>query len=359
MSPAPAVLPVFDGHNDLPYRLRVLGRDSATTIDRLDGTHTDLARLAAGGVGAQWWSVWVPGDIPEPDAVVQVLEQIERVYGFVGAHPDRMVLCSTAADVEAARASGRLASLIGAEGGHSIASSLDVLRTLARLGMRYMTLTHNQSTSWADSATDEPRCGGLSDFGREVVAEMERLGVLVDLSHVAVTTMHAALDTVTKPVMFSHSSARAVCDHVRNVPDEVLQRLPGNGGVCMVTFVAQFISPDVYTWEREELPARAKAAGIDEEDWGALDAFEQSLDVAVPVATVQQVADHVEHVREVAGLDAVGLGGDYDGCRTLARGLGDVSGYPALLDELRARSWSADELSALTWRNALRVLAGG
>jgi membrane dipeptidase len=359
MGPASAVLPVFDGHNDLPYRLRHLGCDSAVAIDRLERTHTDLDRLAAGGVGAQWWSVWVPGDIPEPDAVVQVLEQIQRVHGFVGRHPDRMALCTTAAEVAAARAGGRLASLIGAEGGHSIGSSLDVLRALARLGMRYMTLTHNQSTTWADSATDEPRCGGLSDFGREVVAEMERLGVLVDLSHVAVTTMHAALDAVTKPVMFSHSSARAVCDHVRNVPDEVLQRLPGNGGVCMVTFVAQFISPEVYAWERDELPARARAAGIDEEDWSALDELEQSLGDAVPVATVQQVADHVEHVREIAGLQSVGLGGDYDGCRTLARGLDDVTGYPALLDELRGRGWSDDELSDLTWRNALRVLAGG
>jgi membrane dipeptidase len=225
--------------------------------------------------------------------------------------------------------------------------------------MRYMTLTHNQSTSWADSATDEPRCGGLSDFGLAVVAEMERLGVLVDLSHVAVTTMHAALDAVTKPVMFSHSSARGVCDHVRNVPDDVLQRLAGNGGLCMVTFVAQFISPDVYAWEKDELPGRARAAGVDEEDWGALDAFEQSLDIAVPVATVEQVADHVEHVRDVAGLAAVGLGGDYDGCRTLSRGLQDVAGYPALLDVLRSRGWSEDDLSALTWRNALRVLAGG
>lgn len=353
-----SVLPVFDGHNDLPYRLRHLGLDSSTSIDRLDRAHTDLDRLVAGNVGAQWWSVWVPGDIPEPEAVVQVLEQIARVHGFVGRHPDRLASCTTADEVEAAREQGRLASLIGAEGGHSIASSLDVLRSLARLGMRYMTITHNQSTAWADSATDEPRCGGLSDFGREVIAEMERLGVLVDLSHVAVTTMHAALDVATKPVMFSHSSARAVCDHVRNVPDDVLQRLSGNGGLCMVTFVAQFISPEVYAWEREELPERARAAGIDEEDWSALDAFESSLGASVPVATVQQVADHVEHVREVAGLAAVGLGGDYDGCRTLARGLTDVTGYPALLDELRGRRWSTDDLSAITWRNALRVLRG-
>lgn len=278
----------------------------------------------------------VPGDIPEPVAVVQVLEQIEHVHGFLARHADRMVLCTTATDVEAARRAGLLASLIGAEGGHSIGSSLDVLRAFTRLGMRYMTLTHNQSTAWADSATDDPRCGGLSDFGRAVVAEMERLAVLVDLSHVAVTTMHAALDVVTKPVMFSHPSARAVCDHVRNVPDEVLQRLAGNGGVCMVTFVAQFISPDVYAWERDELPERAKAAGIDEDNWSALDAFEATLGV-VPVATIQQVADHVEHVRDVAGVQSVGLGGDYDGCRTLAGGLTPPRGAPRARHPVRGR----------------------
>jgi membrane dipeptidase len=351
--------PVFDGHNDLPYRLRSLGHDSSVAIDRVERSHTDLDRLQAGGVGAQWWSVWVPGDIPEPEAVVQVLEQIERVHRFVARHPRRTALCTSADEVEAARASGRLASLIGAEGGHSIASSLDVLRALVRLGMRYMTLTHNQSTAWADSATDAPRADGLSDFGREVVAEMERLGVLVDLSHVAVTTMHAALDVAARPVLFSHSSARAVCDHVRNVPDEVLRRLPGNGGVCKVTFVAQFLSKDVHVWESEELPARLTQAGVDPDDDEAVTAYERSLGSVAAVATVQQVADHVEHVREVCGVQGVGIGGDYDGCRTLARGLEDVSCYPALLDELRARRWSDDDLGALTWRNALRVLRGG
>ena len=351
--------PVFDGHNDLPFRMRVLGHPSDASVDVVSRAHTDLDRLHAGGVGAQWWSVWVPGDIPEPDAVVQVLEQIERVHRFVARHPERTALCRSADDVERARARGLLASLIGAEGGHSIGGSLDVLRALARLGMRYMTLTHNQSTAWADSATDEPRSGGLSDFGREVVAEMERLGVLVDLSHVAVTTMHAALDVATRPVLFSHSSARAVCDHVRNVPDEVLLRLEGNGGVCMVTFVAGFVSKDVDVWERQELPDRLARAGIDPEDADAVTAYERSLGDAVPVATVEQVADHVEHVREVCGLPGVGLGGDYDGCRVLARGLEDVSCYPALLDVLRERRWSDDELGALTWRNALRVLRGG
>lgn len=351
--------PVFDGHNDLPYRMRLLGHDSSAPVDRVERSHTDLDRLGAGGVGAQWWSVWVPADIPEPEAVVQVLEQIERVHRFVARSPERTALCTTAAEVEAARSRGQLASLIGAEGGHSIGSSLDVLRALARLGMRYMTLTHNSSTAWADSATDAPRAGGLSDFGREVVGEMERLGVLVDLSHVAVTTMHATLDVATKPLLFSHSSARAVCDHVRNVPDDVLLRLADNGGVCMVTFVGAFVSKDVHVWESEELPSRLEAAGVDPADDDAVTAFERSLGDAVPLATVHQVADHVDHVREVTGVQGVGLGGDYDGCRMLARGLEDVTRYPALVDELRARRWSDDDLGALTWRNALRVLAGG
>ncbi len=351
--------PVFDGHTDLPYRMRVLGHETGTPVDRVERSHTDLDRLATGGVGAQWWSVWVPADISEPDAVVQVLEQVERVHRFVARSDDRTVLCTTAAEVEAARARGLLASLIGAEGGHSIGSSLDALRVLARLGVRYMTLTHNSNTSWADSATDAPRVGGLSDFGRGVVAEMERLGVLVDLSHVAVTTMHAALDSGTRPVLFSHSSARAVCDHVRNVPDDVLLRLAGNGGVCMVTFVAAFVSKDVHVWESEELPGRLAAAGVDPADDDAVTAFERSLGDAVPVATLQQVADHVDHVREVCGVQGVGLGGDYDGCRVLASGLADVTSYPALVEELRSRGWSDDDLGALTWRNALRVLAGG
>jgi membrane dipeptidase len=351
--------PVFDGHNDLAYRLRALATgEPAADISTLAGTHTDLRRLEAGGVGAQWWSVWVPADQPEESALRQVLEQIDLVHRWVATHPDRMSLCTSAGDVEKARADGRLASLLGAEGGHSIASSLGALRCLALLGVRYMTLTHNFSTAWADSATDLPRAGGLSDFGREVVKEMERLGVLVDLSHVADPTMHAALDLATRPVIFSHSSARAVCDHVRNVPDDVLGRLPANGGVCMVTFVASFVSDDYRQWDIE-LEAAAAAGGVDVDDWDALSAFERGWSPAAPPVTVAQVADHIEHVRSVAGLDHVGVGGDYDGCRVLVERMPDVGGYPALVDELRSRSWSDTEIGALTWRNALRALAGG
>jgi membrane dipeptidase len=332
--------PVFDGHNDLPWRIRQLGLDAQAAIDRVENSHTDLDRLRAGGVGAQWWSVWVRGDQPEADAVVEVLQQIELVHAWIARHGDRMALCTTAADVAAARSRGVLASLLGAEGGHSIASSLEVLRALHRLGVRYMTLTHNFNVGWADSATDKPDVGGLSDFGREVVREMERLGVLVDLSHVADTTMNDALDVATKPVLFSHSSARAVCDHVRNVPDDVLARLPGNGGVCQVTFVAPFVSNEVKEWELEN--GGHEAAGPDR-----------------PVATVSQLADHVDHVRDVAGVDHVGIGGDYDGCVHLVDRMHDVSCYPALIEELASRGWSDDDLGKLTWRNALRVLAGG
>ncbi|MCA1711976.1 MAG: dipeptidase [Actinobacteria bacterium] len=347
--------PVFDGHNDLPYRVRQIDENApAVDIGRLAATHTDLERLAAGGVGAQWWSVWVPADQPEEMALRQVLEQVDLVHRWVARQPDRMVLCTSAAEVERAHASGRLASLLGAEGGHSIASSLGALRMLAALGVRYMTLTHNFSTAWADSATDAPRVGGLSDFGREVVAEMERLGVLVDLSHVAPSTMHDALDVATRPLVFSHSSARAVCDHVRNVPDDVLARLTGNGGVCMVTFVAGFVSDEVRLWELE-VEAAAEEQGVGAE---GLAAFALTRGPR-PVATVQQVADHVEHVRAVAGIDHVGLGGDYDGCPVLVDGMGDVTGYPVLLEELRSRGWPAKDLGRLTWRNALRVLAGG
>jgi membrane dipeptidase len=351
--------PVFDGHNDLAYRLREMSTaEPAVDISRLQGTHTDLGRLASGGVGAQWWSVWVPADQPEETALRQVLEQVDLVHRWLVTHPDRMQLCTSAADVESARKSGRLASLLGAEGGHSIASSLGALRCLAALGVRYMTLTHNFSTSWADSATDVPRAGGLNAFGREVVAEMERLGVLVDLSHVAETTMNAALDVVRRPVIFSHSSTRAICDHVRNVPDQVLQRLPHNGGVCMVTFVASFVSEEYRQWDTE-LEVAAVAAGVDVDDWAALTAFEESRPGTTPKATVAQVADHVEHVREIAGIDHVGVGGDYDGCRVLVDRMPDVGGYPALVEELRARHWSDDEIGALTWRNAVRALAGG
>jgi membrane dipeptidase len=248
---------------------------------------------------------------------------------------------------------------MGAEGGHSIDCSLAVLRAMSALGVKYLTLTHNENVPWADSATDEPVLGGLSDFGREVVAELNRLGMLVDLSHVSADTMRDALAVSSAPVIFSHSSARAVCDHVRNVPDDVLTTLAGNGGVCMVTFVPYFVSEDCRAYEAE-VTAQMLERGENIQDWQARMAAIARYAAeghARPTATVAQVADHVEHVREVAGVAHVGLGGDFDGCDQLPVGLEDVSGYPALIAELQQRGWSDSELAALTGENLLRVLA--
>jgi membrane dipeptidase len=249
-----------------------------------------------------------------------------------------------------------IGSLLGAEGGHSINNSLGTLRTLYRHGVRYLTLTHNENTDWADSATDEPRHGGLTAFGREVVAEMNRMGMLVDLSHVAASTMHDALDATEAPVIFSHSSARAVCDHPRNVPDDVLARLAGNGGICMVTFVPHFVSPTVREWGAAMQEAAA-AAGVDVRDLDALQRFATRYPVPQPPATIEDVVAHLEHVREVAGIEHIGLGGDYDGVTSLPVGLEDVSCYPALLDALRSRGWSEDDLLRLTSQNITRVFA--
>ena len=354
-----ARFPIVDGHNDLPIALRELnGYDlDAYPVDvEQKQTFTDLVRLRAGGVGGQFWSVFVPCGAGA-ESVRMTLEQIDFVLRMVARYPERLALALTAADVTAAFEQRRIASLMGAEGGHSIGGSLAVLRVLHSLGVRYMTLTHNDNTPWADSATDVPVHGGLTDFGREVVREMNRLGMLVDLSHVAPSTMRDALATSTAPVIFSHSSARAVCDHVRNVPDDVLRTLAGNGGVCMVTFVPQFVSADCRDWSAE-VTAGMLERGEDPKDWAAHEAAaaRQAEREPAPVATAKQVADHVEHVREVAGIDHVGLGGDFDGCRPMPVDLGDVAAYPTLIAELLARGWSEDDVAALTHRNVLRVL---
>ena len=353
-----ARFPILDGHNDLAWELREqFGYDlDAYPLDvRGDRTQTDLVRLAEGGVGAQFWSVFVPCSLGAR-SVAATLEQIDFVLRMVARYPDRLALALTAADVERALAEGRIASLLGAEGGHSIDSSLAVLRTLHALGVRYLTLTHNDNVPWADPATDVPVLGGLSGFGREVVAEMNRLGMLVDLSHVAATTMRDALAVSTAPVIFSHSSARAVNDHVRNVPDDVLADLATNGGICMVTFVPAFVSNEVREWDEVVLAGMAER-GEDRRDWlahqRAAQAYAQR--VPAPVATVAQIADHVDHVRAVAGVEHVGLGGDFDGCDPMPSGMQDVSCYPALVSELLDRSWSEADLAALTHGNALRV----
>ncbi|MFF5858002.1 dipeptidase [Streptomyces sp. NPDC012751] len=352
--------PVVDGHNDLPWALREQVHYDLDALDiagdHPDRLHTDLPRLRRGGVGAQYWSVYVPSDQPEP--VAATLEQIDCVRELLARYPADLAPALTAADLETARAEGRIASLMGAEGGHSIANSLGTLRGLYALGVRYMTLTHNDNVDWADSATDEPNVGGLSAFGREVVHEMNRLGMLVDLSHVAATTMRDALDTSAAPVIFSHSSARAVCDHPRNIPDDVLERLPANGGVAMVTFVPKFVLQAAVDWTAAA-DENLRAHGLHHLDTSpeAMKlhrAFEQRT--PRPVATVATVADHLDHMREVAGIDHLGIGGDYDGTAFTPDGLDDVSGYPNLVAELLDRGWSRTDLAKLTWQNAVRVL---
>jgi membrane dipeptidase len=352
--------PILDGHNDLPWALRELGRSDLDGVDLTGGiaeTHTDLPRLRAGGVGAQFWSVFVPSKLQGDSAVAATLEQIDLTRRLIARFPGALEQAGTADDVERAMAAGKVASLMGAEGGHSIASSLGVLRTLYTLGVRYMTLTHNDNVPWADSATDEPAAGGLTDFGREVVAEMQRIGMLVDLSHTAPDTMRAALDAARGPVIFSHSSARAVCDHPRNVPDDVLARLAEGGGVCMVTFVPSFVSPECRAWD-VEVTAQMRERGLDPKDYNARMrvSAERASGNPRPNATIAQVADHVEHIRSVAGVEHVGLGGDYDGTDQQPEGLADVSGYPALIAELLSRGWTESDCALLASGNILRVL---
>ena len=351
--------PVFDGHNDLPWALREAGESQAVPVDITEPvpfTQTDLPRLRAGRVGAQFWSVYVPAELEGDAAVSATLEQIDLVHRLIARHPAALGLALTADDVQQLMAAGKVASLIGAEGGHSIAASLGVLRAMYALGVRYMTLTHNRNIPWADSATDEPALGGLSDFGRTVVIEMQRIGMLVDLSHVSADTMNDALDVATAPVIFSHSSARAVTKHPRNVPDEVLERLAANGGVAMVTFVPQFVSAACQEWDLAAA-AEAQRRGI---DYRTISERTQLADWVeehpMPAATLRDVADHVDHVRAAAGLDHVGIGGDFDGCTQLPVGLTNVSCYPALFAELLDRGWSSADCGKLASGNILRVL---
>jgi membrane dipeptidase len=352
--------PLVDGHNDLPWEAREQTGYDFEALDisgRLTTTQTDLPRLADGGVGAQFWSVFVPSTLQGDSAVTATLEQVDGVHRMIGSYADRLALARTADEVEAATATGRVASLLGAEGGHSIGCSLGTLRMLHVLGVRYLTLTHNDNTPWADSATDVPVVGGLSEFGREVVREMNRLGMMVDLSHVAATTMRDALETTDAPVIFSHSSVLALCDTPRNVPDDVLAALPANGGVCMVTFVPEFVSPATSAW-RVEAAAAAAEVGVEARDWEAFGRFTAGWqrEHPKPDATIGQVVAHLEHVREVAGIDHIGIGGDYDGTDTFPVGLEDVSGYPRLVAALLERSWSEAEIGQLVRGNTLRVM---
>ncbi len=352
---------LVDGHNDLPWAIRSYkaapGDFAAYDLRRRTAGQTDIARLRQGGVGAQFWSVYIPGELPSGAARMQ-LEQIELARRMIALYPDAFQLTRTVAEIRAANEAGRIASLLGIEGGHAIENSLGVLRVYYDLGVRYMTLTHNTHTDWADSAAQVPaRHGGLSEFGEEVVREMNRLGMLVDLSHTSVETMRDALRVSRAPVIFSHSAASALCDVPRNAPDDILRALKGNGGVFMVTFVSGFIDPEV---------ARVTQPAIEEFNLRARDLKSEAereklhreviLSLQLPRTTVARVADHIEHVRDVAGIEHVGIGGDFDGSTFLPEGLTDVSMYPNLFAELMRRDWSDRDLKLLAGENLLRAM---
>lgn len=353
--------PLIDGHNDLPWEARDLVSYDFDKLDVAAGTdgrtHTDVPRLREGMVGGQFWSVYVPSNQPGSQAVTQTLEQIDAVHQMIGRWPEAFGLARTADEVESVFASGRIASLLGAEGGQSIDSSLAVLRMLYVLGVRYMTLTHNDNNPWADSATDEPVHDGLSRFGVEVVREMNRVGMLVDLSHVSADTMRAALSVSESPVIFSHSSARAVCDSPRNAPDDVLETLRDKNGVIMSTFVPAFVSPACAQW-RKDAGEAARDKGIAPTDVGSFQKFsdEWAQRHPQPVATLDDVVAHFVHIREVAGIDHLGVGGDYDGVTVLPEGMGDVTSYPKVFAALADLGWSDEDLAKVAGGNVLRVL---
>jgi len=357
-------VPLVDGHNDLPWEYRKRFQNHMDRIDLRGGTgkldpplHTDIPRLREGGVGGQFWSVYVPVEITGADAIQATMEQIDDVHRLVERYPDTFELARTADDVVRIHKAGRIASLIGMEGGHSIHDSLAALRQFYAAGARYMTITHTKNTAWADSATDAPQHGGLTRFGEEVVREMNRLGMLVDLSHVSPETMKKAIAVSAAPVIFSHSSARALDDHPRNVPDDVLRLMPENGGVVMVTFVPSFASAAVREWNARDTAEEARLKALYPEDPERVKREREDWrrQHPAPRATLEQVADHVEHVRQVAGIDHVGIGSDFDGIESVPLGLENVSAYPALLAELLRRGWTDGEIGKLAGLNVLRV----
>jgi membrane dipeptidase len=357
--------PLIDGHNDLPWALRQgFGNDphgvDLTTNQSTNPTrlHTDIPRLRAGGMGGQFWSVYVPASMTPLEAARATFEQIDTVKRLIAAYPSVFELATTADDIARIHRSGKIASLIGMEGGYSIADSLGLLREFHDAGARYMTLTHSTTTTWADSATDAPKWGGLSPFGEEVVKEMNRLGMMVDLSHVSEETMLDAIRVSEAPVIFSHSSARAVTDHPRDVPDSVLSLMAEDGGIVMVTFVPAFVSEKVRQWGAERAGEEARLKSLNPGNPTAVaDGLKTWTDAhPQPTASISDVADHVEHVRRVAGIDHVGLGGDFDGVGSLPVGLEGVDAYPALLAELARRGWSDADLRKLAGENMLRVM---
>jgi membrane dipeptidase len=368
--------PLIDGHNDLPWEIRERYKSDFSLIDLASDTHhlpvgvdqtalmTDIPRLRTGLVGAQFWSVWIPVDVQGFQAVQMTLEQIDLVKRMAARYPTDFAMAYTAADIRRIHKSHKIASLIGIEGGHQINNSLAVLRQMYDAGARYMTLTHTTNTPWADSATDSPAHHGLTPFGIDVVKEMNRLGMLVDLSHVAPDTMKAALAASQAPVIFSHSSARAIDDHPRNVPDDILRALAANGGVVMVNFAPGYVSAARNQWQADRAAEQTRFnsppfAGlyIGQPDRAKAALAEWEAQHPRPITTLAQVADHIEHVRQVAGIDHVGLGSDFDGIPDAPVGLEGVDRYPALLEELMRRGWSDADIAKLAGENLLRAMA--
>jgi membrane dipeptidase len=368
--------PLIDGHNDLPWEIRDRFKSDLAAVDLTsDTTHlpfpdgesalmTDIPRLRAGDVGGQFWSVWIPSEMKGYQAVQVTLEQIDLVKRMAARYPGDLEMAYTAADVRRIHQARKIASMIGIEGGHQINNSLAVLRQMYDAGARYMTLTHTMDNGWADSATDAPVHHGLTPFGAEVVREMNRLGMLVDLSHVSPETMRAALAVTEAPVIFSHSSARALVDHPRNVPDDVLRSVAANGGVVMVNFAPGYVSDARNHWDADQAAERTRFnsppyvglyIGQPERAKAALTAWEQSH--PRPVTTLVQVADHIDHIRQTAGVDHVGLGSDFDGIEDAPVGLEGVDRYPALLAELMRRGWTDADIAKLAGENLLRVMA--
>lgn len=366
-----ATTPLIDGHNDLPWELRAR-RDVDLRINHGDAGKsavgqtplmTDIPRLRAGGVGGQFWSVWIPASTTGPAAVQMTIEEIDIVRSMVAKYPDAFAMAYTADDIERIHREGKVASLIGIEGGHQINNSMAVLRQMYVLGARYMTLTHTLNTDWADSATADPEHHGLTSFGKAVVGEMNRLGMLVDLSHVSPDTMRQAIAASAAPVMFSHSGARALIDHPRDVPDDVLQLVAKNHGIVMVNFYPGYVSAASARWDADRAAEKARFnappygglyIGQPDRSRAALALWDKQH--PAPVVTLGMVADHIEHIRKVAGVGSVGLGSDFDGIPTTPEGLDADDKYPALLIELARRGWTDADLAAVAGGNMLRVM---